>query len=79
MSENFITPENATEKIGEALETIVDYNYALDTDGNVYTGHKMQKYLEVPEKALFKVSEESAPAVKTGKLKEFYDERLKYL
>ncbi|VDO78452.1 unnamed protein product [Soboliphyme baturini] len=41
-SKDFVTAENLEEKINEALENPVDFNFAVDLSGNVYTGKAME-------------------------------------
>ncbi|GAB6028008.1 hypothetical protein CHUAL_002235 [Chamberlinius hualienensis] len=38
LAKSYITPENVDEAIEKALQTVVDYNFAIDLDGTVYKG-----------------------------------------
>ncbi|PSN50038.1 putative 28S ribosomal protein S26 [Blattella germanica] len=46
-SKFYITPENIDKAIDEALGSIVDHNFAIDTDGNIFRG-RTTKPSDVP-------------------------------
>lgn len=46
-SSTFITPENIDEAIEKALNTVTDYNFAIDVSGEKIMGKESKK----PEKA----------------------------
>lgn len=48
-SKNFVTRENLDAKIEECLNSLTDYNYAIDLEGNVYTGFEAE--MKMVEKA----------------------------
>lgn len=63
-----MTAENVEEKLLEALENPVDYEFVIDAVGNVYKGNRYQKYLLESKLEPGPVSEETAPAEKISKL-----------
>jgi len=67
-SKNFITAANVEEKLLQALENPVDYEYVIDAVGNVYKGNRYEKYLLETKLEKNPVSEKTAPAEKISKL-----------
>lgn len=62
----FVTRENLEQKILDSLENPVDHGFAIDTQGNKYTGNTFIKYLiETPVESK-PIGQRTAPANKTG-------------
>lgn len=49
-SKSFITPDNIDEAIEHALSNPVDYNFAIDIEGNVYHGRETQPNIKNVDK-----------------------------
>ncbi|KHJ46636.1 hypothetical protein D918_02952 [Trichuris suis] len=73
-SKNFVTLDNMDEMIEQALESPVDFNYAMDAKGRMFKGKVPAKYNTENLLLAKPVSEETAARIPAGRLKDLSEE-----